>query len=443
MANIVGDDGCGVSSSRITTLASSSNKYQVETTFLLPTPQEFYQRFVRKRAPVILRQQAAIVFDNPNLFNDLKLSNLKKICHSENCSNDTVEVNMVAINGDGNPSFSPLHGSGVVSLSWSALCESISKSNNDSPYYMTTQTLPVDDEGRPAVFSWLSNLLIRRGILPLRPPLAGNLIPMSCAGIWLGRTNGSAKNISSSGLHHDRHDNVYGVITGRKQIRIAPPQAVHDLRMVGTLHTRHENGRIVYQEDLRGEDHDDSSCPIRPDGALVSVERVMELELRRAAIEEILDGLLDQENQREALEQERNDIEEKLLEHEMEDDVLSEASDDGESPSSSDKEEGEPPQKKTKRSATENVPSNFVVEENGKVNFELVELAAGDVLYLPAGWFHEVSSMGNIEQDNDNGVHMAVNYWFHPPDMTTKVSFDQPYKSRFWQQDWDARQLGN
>eukprot|EP00903_Cladosiphon_okamuranus_P005482 g5466.t2 len=61
-----------------------------------------------------------------------------------------------------------------------------------------------------------------------------------------------------------------------------------------------------------------------------------------------------------------------------------------------------------------------------------VEVKAGQMLFLPAGWFHEVSSVGS-----EDG-HMAFNYWFHPPD-----SFDSPsapYKSSFWQRDWEARQ---
>jgi hypothetical protein len=33
---------------------------------------------------------------------------------------------------------------------------------------------------------------------------------------------------------------------------------------------------------------------------------------------------------------------------------------------------------------------------------------AGQMLYIPAGWFHEVTSYGDR--------HLAVNYWFHPPD---------------------------
>ena len=40
------------------------------------------------------------------------------------------------------------------------------------------------------------------------------------------------------------------------------------------------------------------------------------------------------------------------------------------------------------------------------------ELKAGEMLYMPCGWFHEVRSYSNSKE----GGHLALNYWFHPPD---------------------------
>ena len=56
-------------------------------------------------------------------------------------------------------------------------------------------------------------------------------------------------------------------------------------------------------------------------------------------------------------------------------------------------------------------------------------MRAGEALYLPAGWFHEVTSSG--------GAHAALNYWFHPP---TEDAFDAPYGMRqeAWESDWAA-----
>ena len=42
-----------------------------------------------------------------------------------------------------------------------------------------------------------------------------------------------------------------------------------------------------------------------------------------------------------------------------------------------------------------------------------IHLRAGQMLYLPASWYHEVTSYTDPEEKT--GVHMALNYWFHPP----------------------------
>ena len=41
-----------------------------------------------------------------------------------------------------------------------------------------------------------------------------------------------------------------------------------------------------------------------------------------------------------------------------------------------------------------------------------VDLQAGQILYLPAGWFHEVTSFSTASSQ----THLALNYWFQPPD---------------------------
>jgi ribosomal protein L16 Arg81 hydroxylase len=54
-----------------------------------------------------------------------------------------------------------------------------------------------------------------------------------------------------------------------------------------------------------------------------------------------------------------------------------------------------------------------------------VSLQEGHVLYLPCGWFHEVTSAGE---------HCALNYWFHPP---TTRRYRAPYHAAdFWKREW-------
>ena len=104
----------------------------------------------------------------------------------------------------------------------------------------------------------------------------------------------------------------------------------------------------------------------------------------------------------------------------------------------------------------------------------VLELRAGQMLYMPCGWWHEVRSEGNEEDGNDglaaavgeervagaaqaqaqpqmpmqtqtqpqtqpqaqqdgghvSNMHAAINYWFHPPDTT---SYTKPYTTAFFE----------
>jgi len=72
---------------------------------------------------------------------------------------------------------------------------------------------------------------------------------------------------------------------------------------------------------------------------------------------------------------------------------------------------------------------NFPKMVNSKVAFGMVE--EGDSLYLPASWFHEVTS------SSSSGGHMAMNYWFHPPDAIN--NYERPYTTDFWPNDFRQR----
>jgi hypothetical protein len=60
-----------------------------------------------------------------------------------------------------------------------------------------------------------------------------------------------------------------------------------------------------------------------------------------------------------------------------------------------------------------------------------VTVTPGRILYLPAGWFHEVRSQGVAQ-----GGHLAVNYWFHPP---SGSAFDSPYADGYWAHKYNSR----
>ena len=54
----------------------------------------------------------------------------------------------------------------------------------------------------------------------------------------------------------------------------------------------------------------------------------------------------------------------------------------------------------------------------------IVDINPGEMLYLPASWWHEVTS--SSPDNSESNVHMAFNYWFYPPDGLKR--FDEPYE---------------
>lgn len=70
----------------------------------------------------------------------------------------------------------------------------------------------------------------------------------------------------------------------------------------------------------------------------------------------------------------------------------------------------------------------------------ILTLSAGEMLYLPASWWHEVTSSSPSSANGENEVHMAFNYWFYPP---TSAAFGAPYKDELvWGYLRDCEGLG-
>lgn len=80
--------------------------------------------------------------------------------------------------------------------------------------YLTTQELGIDATGRPQLMSAPLDKL--RGDFPIRPCLVGGLVPQN-VNLWMGASRGEKG--SSSGLHHDFHDNLYVLLRGKKTFR--------------------------------------------------------------------------------------------------------------------------------------------------------------------------------------------------------------------------------
>ena len=68
-----------------------------------------------------------------------------------------------------------------------------------------------------------------------------------------------------------------------------------------------------------------------------------------------------------------------------------------------------------------------------KIQFDLKE---GDILYLPTGWFHQVNSIyddNNNNQKCDNNIgrkHIALNYWWRSLDWQKAIEYEEKERIR-------------
>ena len=80
---------------------------------------------------------------------------------------------------------------------------------------------------------------------------------------------------SSTGLHHDFHDNVYALLRGRKRFRLFPPSDLPKMYVRGGRPARaHANGRIVYegQGDVAADGSDAREAARGARGAAAALE---------------------------------------------------------------------------------------------------------------------------------------------------------------------------
>lgn len=283
-------------------------------------------------------------------------------------------------------------------------------------------------------------------ILPTNPPLIPNLIPQQI-NIWMGKISHSKSQFSidtskpltqldrsipqngtSSGLHHDHADNLYILVQGRKRFTIYSPDDALKLFTVGQVYKIFQNGVIDYETS--------QEFPnwrlIRDDGAII--EDVLNWQISQtedeAEINRLNELLEIQETKRRKIGAQRKD------------NIVSESSDKQDSsqdpPSFSkippcllhiDEVEDIKQQEKLIEFANTHFPGFL------QLNQMTVWLNPGEMLYLPASWFHEVSSFGSGSQvdKDDTGVHIALNYWFVPPNTD---DFENCYKDQYWKQDW-------
>ncbi|KAG5418612.1 hypothetical protein I9W82_004140 [Candida metapsilosis] len=278
-------------------------------------------------------------------------------------------------------------------------------------------------------------------ILPTNPPLIPNLIPQQI-NIWMGKISPSKaqfsidtskpltqldrsipQNGTSSGLHHDHADNLYILIQGRKRFTIYSPCDALKLYTVGQVYKIFQNGVIDYETSQEFPNW----RSIRDDGAII--EEVLNWQISQtedeAEINRLNELLEIQETKRRKIGAQRKDS---IVSEELSQDP----------PSFSkippcllhiDEVEDIKQQEKLIEFANTHFPGFL------QLNQMTVWLNSGEMLYLPASWFHEVSSFGTGNQDDEEntGVHIALNYWFVPPNTD---DFENCYKDQYWEQDW-------
>jgi hypothetical protein len=215
-------------------------------------------------------------------------------------------------------------------------------------------------------------------MIPDQLPLMGNL-QLHQINSWIG----CSEDGTSSGFHHDYHDNFYFLISGEKQFRIASPNFTCERPTFGCRKNPnvlvHKNGLISY-----------SGTTVREDGA--RMVDVLRWKIRNQP-----------ENMREELEE---DLQEQILQDIMNEQIYD-----------------------------EDIPPSFCVESTAHGEYITETLRPGDMLYLPASFYHEVISFNTESSGTADSHHMAINYWYYPP--SSSGTFDKPYQDDFWKERWE------
>jgi len=385
--------------------------------YIIPTinidsinPETFYTEYIKQRRPVVLKGRLSDVTQIEQ-WKDINYLNTKV---GDQQVSVEKRIGTDSSFGKGNE----------VEMSFSKFLNLIK--DGDDKHYLTTQDVHADDDGRPELMSPLMQGLQQD--FPLRPTLMGNLIPQNI-NMWLGNNKEGA----SSGLHHDYHDNLYIVLKGRKRFRLYSPIDTDKMYTRGELLKVHSNGRINY----KGEETTAYGADLHSDAAALAARQKNKAEKMLSEAECALEqGKLGAQEQVEEAEELLELAMDAVLEAEMAD-----AEDEDELDGNEYESFGERVVDRTVKN-----PNNFSKVDADllndderlkesypdifKANVAFCTVESGSMLFLPASWFHEVTSFGTSEG------HLAMNYWFHPPD---GESFNSPYSSDFWPNDYQDR----
>jgi len=327
--------------------------------------------------------------------------------------------------------------------------------SGDDSVYLSAQPLPENTDGPSELYAPPLRGRLAADV-PLRPRLLGRLVPQQL-NVWMG----SAKRPSSSGLHHDFHDNLYVLLRGKKHFTLYPPSCARALRTSGRVQRVCPNGLISYEGmetradglslELEAEAARRGGVIVIGAAGKASVKDAARfskpqggLGAGAAAQLEAAELALEAARGERAPAHELRALARVLAAAEEAVDVSMDSALDGGgdfgfglgsgniSGEDGGSEEGE--------GEDARLPDNFVSEPAPAWLRPLeANLRAGEMLFLPASWFHEVRSCNLDRQagarEPASGIgHFALNYWCHPPDTS---NFDQPYASMHWKTRFD------
>jgi hypothetical protein len=323
------------------------------------SPRQFFNRYVRRRMPVIL---TASNTECLRAFSPEALASIVGNCR-------------VAVERADRDSYQPFGRTDSNSLMNMRFSEFISRMDEDD-LYCSTQPLPEDRQGPKALTSAHVQGLIDRGMLPDHLPLMGNLTPYQI-NAWIG----CSADGSSSGFHHDFHDNFYMLLAGEKQFRIASPNFTSERPTYGCKNNSnvlvHKNGLISYEGKM-----------IREDAANVKNVLKWKISKNPKNVDEL-----------------REQLEELKLEEMMD--------------------------RIDHKNRDDSFPPSFSIQSTAHGQYLTETIKAGEMLYLPASFYHEVISFNSENTTH----HMAVNYWYYPP--SSCGSFEKPYEDDYWKERWE------
>jgi hypothetical protein len=284
------------------------------------------------------------------------------------------------------------------------------ESQGESQVYLSTQPIADDPKtGLPLhlVAPPLSSAL---SLFELRPIITEKLVPANI-NLWIG----SSRSGSSSGLHHDFHSNLYTLLRGKKRFTIAAPSSYNAMYLNGKVLKVHPNGLINYigaetLEDGRpistdptvdGKDDEEEEDAAEVDAMWAAITDASFTRLKATATT----------SRKRMRDKETNDTSCSTTDKKHNPDHFSQI----------------PLAEFRKKVRNLHISSPLSPEETlvaiqslpevqsrfplfSKAKLYTFELNAGDCLFLPQGWFHEVESIG----DEDGDIHMALNHWFWP-----------------------------